>query len=226
MKRNIITSVAVVLMATFISLTWMSLRYPVVVPKGSKTSLDTVKTRPVCVSGKRVLFIGDSHTANPKGWQDRLCKKTGMTYKNVSVGGKSTPWMVQQAVTHVNSTYNFCFIYGGANDVCGKVPPQKVLKNVKRMIALCKEKGVTPIVIAGFEPEKCVSKTSACGPGYPQRYTTYQKMLQDSLTVPVIKFTNVSKTDCWDEICHMAPSGHEKASEDVIKALNLTKHKK
>ena len=110
-KENRIVTAAVVVLGIVMSFVWMSLRYPVVVPKRSKTSLDTVKTKSVCVSGKRVLFIGDSHTANPKGWQDRLCKKTGMTYKNVSVGGKSTPWMVQQAVTHVRPTYNFCFIY-------------------------------------------------------------------------------------------------------------------
>ena len=38
-------------------------------------SVDTV----VSVKGKKVLFIGDSHTAYSNGWQDRLCRRTGMT---------------------------------------------------------------------------------------------------------------------------------------------------
>jgi ribonuclease BN (tRNA processing enzyme) len=40
----------------------------------------------VSVKGKKVLYIGDSHTTYAYGWQDRLCRRTGMTYLNTAVG--------------------------------------------------------------------------------------------------------------------------------------------
>lgn len=173
------------------------------------------------VSGAISLFVGDSHTANPRGWQDRLCKKTGMTYKNVSISGKSTPWMVETLKKTLTEKYDFVFIYGGANDVCNGQPLKKPLTNIKRMVAHAQSLGVTPIVIAGFVPERCVNKTSPCGETYPARYAQFQQMLKDSLSVSVIQFEGVQKKDCADAICHMTASGHEKASEDIISHLHL-----
>ena len=64
----------------------------------------------VSVRGKKVLFIGDSHTAYSNGWQDRLCRRTGMTYLNTSVGGKTTTWMKGIASSSIHSGLNYCFI--------------------------------------------------------------------------------------------------------------------
>jgi lysophospholipase L1-like esterase len=64
------------------------------------------------------LFIGDSHTANHGyGWQVQLCQATGLIQNNISVGGKTTGWMLTQANLNVNPNYDYCFIYGGANDM-------------------------------------------------------------------------------------------------------------
>ena len=55
--------------------------------------IDTV----ISVKGKKALFIGDSHTTADYGWQHQVCKKTGMSYLNTSVGGKQTYWMLETA---------------------------------------------------------------------------------------------------------------------------------
>ena len=83
--------------------------------------VDTV----VSVRGKKALFIGDSHTAADYGWQHQVAKKTGMSYLNTAVGGKQTGWMLEQAKQKVTEYFDYCFIYGGANDMAGNRPPIK-----------------------------------------------------------------------------------------------------
>ena len=83
--------------------------------------IDTVIVKPqdtiVDVKGKYVLFIGDSHTSNPGGWQYTLSNKTKMRMNNISVGGKTTGWMLERAKESVHEGLDYCFIYGGANDI-------------------------------------------------------------------------------------------------------------
>jgi len=37
----------------------------------------------------------------------------------------------------------------------------------------------------------------------------------------VIDTRVVDRRDCWDNLCHMAPSGHKKIAEKIIKDLAL-----
>ena len=74
------------------------------------------------------LFIGDSHTAADYGWQHQVCKQTGMTYLNTAVGGQQTTWMVGVAKAKITEYFDYCFIYGGANDMAGNRPPMKSVK--------------------------------------------------------------------------------------------------
>ena len=184
--------------------------------------VDTV----VSVRGKKVLFIGDSHTTYAYGWQDRLCRRTGMTYLNTSVGGKTTTWMKGIALNSVHSGLDYCFIWGGANDMAGTIKPALAVKNVQYIVDLCRAKGVKAIVLTGFNPKTCIDVT---GRGqvwqkYPGRYIIFQKMLQDSIVgAKVIKSHFISRADqdCGDFICHMAASGHRKMADSIIKAMKF-----
>ena len=184
--------------------------------------VDTV----VSVRGKRALFIGDSHTSYDYGWQDRLCKKTGMTYINTAVGGKTTTWMKTVAVNSVHSGLDYCFIWGGANDMAGTIKPSLAVKNVQFIVDLCRAKKVKVIVLTGFNPKTCIDVT---GKGqiwqkYPGRYVVFQKMLQDSIVgATVIKSHFISRADqdCGDFICHMAASGHRKMADSIIKVMKF-----
>jgi len=90
------------------------------------------------VRGKKALFIGDSHTAADYGWQYQVCKKTGMIMQNTAVGGKQTAWMLEVAKLNLSSNYDYCFIYGGANDMAGNREPMKSVRNIQRIVKLCK----------------------------------------------------------------------------------------
>jgi hypothetical protein len=183
--------------------------------------VDTV----VSVRGKKALFIGDSHTAFVYGWQDQVCKKTGMTYLNTSVGGKQTYWMLETARMNMSSNYDYCFIYGGANDMAGNRPPIRSVKNIQRIVDLCNIHGVKAVVITGFDPITCVNVAGRDQyKGYPQRYARFQQMLIDSITgAQVIKTHCISRTDCGDFLCHMTASGHRKMAEAVILGCKFKK---
>lgn len=175
------------------------------------------------VKGKNALFIGDSHTAADYGWQHQLCKKTQMRYLNTAVGGKQTGWMVEVAKQNINSGYDYCFIYGGANDMAGNRAPIKSVKNIQAIVNMCLAKQVKPIVLTGFDPISCINITGRdIYKGYPQRYARFQQMLVDSIKgATVVKTHCISRTDCGDFLCHMTSSGHKKMCNCVISACRF-----
>jgi hypothetical protein len=186
-----------------------------------KPKRDTV----VSVRGKKALFIGDSHTAYDYGWQYQVAKKTGMQMLNTAVGGKQTPWMLEIAKQNIHSGFDYCFIYGGANDMAGNRQPIKSVKNIQAIVDLCKVHKVIPIVITGFDPLTCVVVGNRTAyKGYPQRYARFQQMLVDSIHgATVLKTHCISRTDCGDYLCHMTASGHKKMGEKVISGLAFKK---
>jgi hypothetical protein len=187
-----------------------------------RVTQDTVRD----VKGKRALFIGDSHTAADYGWQHQLCKKTGMMYLNTAVGGKQTGWMLETARLTVTSGYDYCFIYGGANDMAGNRPPIKSVKNIQTIVNICNSHQVTPIVITGFDPTGCIDVANRQAyQGYPQRYAKFQQMLVDSIkNATVVKTHCISRTDCGDFLCHMTASGHRKMTACIIEKLKFKKY--
>ena len=196
--------------------------------KPNKVIMDTIKPvikqdTVVDAKGKNVLFIGDSHTAADYGWQHQLCKKTQMRYLNTAVGGKQTGWMLEVAKLNINSGYDYCFIYGGANDMAGNRPPIKSVKNIQKIVNMCLTKQVTPIVLTGFDPVSCISVAGRdIYKGYPQRYAKFQQMLVDSIVgAKVLKTHCISRTDCGDFLCHMTASGHKKMASFIISACRF-----
>lgn len=175
------------------------------------------------VKDKIVLYIGDSHSANADfGWQVQLSKITGMKGKNVSVGGKMTPWMLSMAKQHLDTSYDYCFVYGGANDCFSMVPVEKTLTNLQAIANLCKEKGVKCIILTGFDPLTCVKVNS----GYPQLYSKLQKMmltqLKDCQVVDCRKA--VVRTNCWDYLCHMNYDGHKNIANCIVDSCNFKRY--
>ena len=185
---------------------------------------DTIKQDTVIsVKGKKALFIGDSHSAADYGWQHQVCKKTGMTYLNTAVGGKQTAWMLQEARAKVTPYFDYCFIYGGANDMAGDRPPMNSVRNIQAIVNLCNKAHVTPIVITGFDPVTCINITGRdVYKGYPQRYAKFQQLLVDSIKRAIVVETHcISRTDCGDFLCHMTASGHRKMALCIIDKLKL-----
>ena len=190
----------------------------------------TIQIKPadtvVSVKGKKVLYIGDSHTTYAYGWQDRLCRRTGMSYLNTAVGGKTTSWMLGVLKNNINSSFDYCIIWGGANDMAGNTKIKDAIQNVQKMVDICNSKQVKAIVMTGFSPKDCidVSRQSKAWQPYPKRYEVFQKMLQDSIkgaTVIKSHFISRKDRDCGDFCCHMASSGHIKMADSMISRLKF-----
>ena len=179
------------------------------------------------VKGKKALFIGDSHSAYDYGWQYQVCHKTGMEILNTSVGGKQTTWMLETAKMNISSNYDYCFIYGGANDMASNRPPIKAVKTIQRIVDLCKLHKVKAIVITGFDPLTCVNIGNRTAyKNYPERYAKFQQLLIDSIkNATVIKTHCISRTDCGDFLFHMTASVHRKMANKVIEELKFAKIK-
>jgi hypothetical protein len=176
------------------------------------------------VKGKKALFIGDSHTsAYGWGWQDMLCEATGMKLKNTAVSGKQTNWMASRLKYYADTTYSYCFIYGGGNDIAAGVEPAKVYSNISAMVSYCQELNITPVVITGSDPRVVMSPVSSHWKNYIRNESKLQSLLVDSLQgVYVIDVRDIiEKKDCADFICHMKKSGHRKISDCIIKGMNF-----
>lgn len=191
----------------------------------SETKIDTVvvtKDTTLSVKDKSALFIGDSHTSNNKnGWQKVLCDKTGMKCINASVGGKTTYFMLNMAVYKLNNKLDYCFIYGGANDMYNSnITPQEALDNIKMIAKACESFGITCYVLTGFDPRKC---TRTPNPNYVPKYEKLQKLILTNYLngAKALDVRVVDRVDCWDNLCHMNPNGHRKIANKIIKDLSL-----
>ena len=50
----------------------------------------------------------------------------------------------------------------------------------------------------------------------------FQKLLLTTIKdATVIDTRVITKSDCWDKLCHMSPSGHKKIAEKVIFVMNF-----
>ena len=206
-----------------LGLGWVVVSATTPTPIQSQTDSTVVDTPVIInVKGQTALFIGDSHTANHKnGWQTQLSNKVGFNMINVSVLGKTTYWMLEQAHLKLNNKIDYCFVYGGANDMyTSSITPKEAVDNIKGIAKMCNGLGVKCVVLTGFDPVTC---TRTPNKGYGYKYATFQRLL---LTEPmefaqVIDTRVVARTDCWDGLCHMNPTGHKKIADKVIKDLNL-----
>lgn len=175
------------------------------------------------VNGKSAVFIGDSHSANHHwGWQLLLCDKTGLKMNNLSVGGKTTSWMLNVSKSSLNNNYDYCFIYGGANDMFShSIKSKTALKNIQEIVNICNLNSIQAVVITGFNPYTCI--VTPDNPGYPKRYADFQQMLLDSIKGAQVIDTRsvVIRKDCGDAICHMNHSGHKKMSDTIISKLKF-----
>lgn len=183
-------------------------------------NVDTLKD----VKGKRALFIGDSHTsAYGWGWQDMLCNQTGMVCINKAVGGKTTVWMVGEMNKYKYGEYDYCFIYGGANDAANSsITVKRVFKNIQRMVDTAHKFNMIPIVIIGTDPRVTFKSTNPKYKNYVSKKVEIQRYLQDSIKNAIIVDTRfIPLSDCADWICHMKKSGHAKTANAVIETLKL-----
>lgn len=154
--------------------------------------------------GKRVAVIGDSHSAGMGwGWQDTLSWKYGYELTNLSVAGKSTPWMVETLKKFYKDgkTADIVFIYGGANDSFSQVKQSDTIKNIQAMVDEVRANGGKAIVISGFNYDKAVKPN--VGDNYDAGIDKYMK-LQDALPTEIKNAVVVPR---WEDVTSKSVGG-------------------
>lgn len=188
------------------------------------TTLQVVDTLDTLVNakGKTALFIGDSHTANQQfGWQKQLSDSVGFNMINSSEVGKTTYWMLNMALYKLTDKIDYCFVYGGANDMfSSNIAVEEAIENIKGIARMCNRLGVKCYILTGFDPVTC---TRTKNPRYAFRYATFQRLLLEEYfqEAVVIDTRVVSRIDCADGLCHMTKKGHTKVASVVIRACNF-----
>ena len=171
----------------------------------------------------RLLFVGDSLTCYSGGWQHVVSKQLGLEYDNISKGGKRTDWMEKKLREHLsnNSDYGTVVIYGGINDSFAYSQPNLTIRNIQRMVDLCNEKKIKPVVIVGYDPSKVIFKTvysDKVTEFHRKRYINLQNRIQNEIKnckiIPIE--TTIDRTDSGDGI-HLKSSGHKKFYKWVLK---------
>jgi lysophospholipase L1-like esterase len=137
MKKNIIGIIIliVLIILSFIGISSTLYSKPNL-PNDTIIVIPKVQDTVVSINGKYATFIGDSHTSNHNsGWQVVVCKKTGLRMNNLSVSGKTTGWMLEMAKTSLHKGIDYCFIYGGANDMFTKsITPKRAVSNIQQIV--------------------------------------------------------------------------------------------
>jgi hypothetical protein len=171
----------------------------------------------------RLLFVGDSLTCYSGGWQHVVSKQLGLEYDNISKGGKRTDWMEKKLREHLsnNSDYGTVVIYGGINDSFAYSHPNLTIKNIQRMVDLCNEKKIKPVVIVGYDPSKVNFKTvysDKVTEFHRKRYIDLQKRIETEVkNCKIIPMEpTIDRTDSGDGI-HLKSSGHRKFYKWVLK---------
>jgi lysophospholipase L1-like esterase len=173
--------------------------------------------------GKKILFVGDSHTAltsqpleNTKqykgeGWQSYLARIYGFNEINISEGGRASKYMIDKFQTYLktHSTPDVCFFYLGANDAYSPVTNEQVIKNLQFMIDTCNEKGIVPVIITGYNSRSVIVNNPRIKPfgtntqqslwnmgekRYQQQLTFNQ--LKNAIIVPI--YNDILPTDASD----------------------------
>lgn len=176
----------------------------------------------------RVLFIGDSLTCLSGGWQDVVSKHYGYQSVNKSSGGKRTDWMRITLNEHFrrDSMFTYVFIYGGCNDAFSYVNLQGAVNNIQMMVDSCNRRGIKPIVVVGYDPNKVMIKT-VYGDEITNRARTRYNEFQNLLIHPqtgiknciiIPKDTSVTFKDAGDGV-HVSSYGQKKFANWVIKNL-------
>lgn len=134
--------------------------------KLSQTTKNKLTTQIKNKTPKKILFIGDSHTAIKKKdgtplsyTYPAILKKEleskGYTIDVLALGGMTTKWMLDNLPTQLkNNKYDRVYIYGGTNDASNSsIKLETALSNIQKMVDLSIENGADPFVIIGYKVE-------------------------------------------------------------------------
>jgi hypothetical protein len=100
---------------------------------------------------KKLLFIGDSYTANfhSVSYADQLAAlMPNIEYKKIAKVGQNIKWMIQNSQDEIkNGSYNTVFTLGGLNDVYQGKSFENITANLQVIYDLAKKSGASSVAI-------------------------------------------------------------------------------
>ncbi|AHF88980.1 lipolytic protein G-D-S-L family [Opitutaceae bacterium TAV5] len=154
-------------------------------PRLSRLATRIAEGRPITV-----VLLGDSISAGANAVEspryiEQVCDRlrtltTGeVTLHNLSKGGMSTPWGVEQAARAVALRPDLFIVAFGMNDASGKYPPENYAANVRRMVTMVTD--ATPdaecAVVSGMNANP---DWHLAHPEFHQAYHEHLKKLADA----------------------------------------------
>ena len=131
--------------------------------KNNSTKSSKISTQIKNKNPKKILFIGDSHTAikNKQGQAvtytyPNIIKKElepqGYTIDVLALGGMTTNWMLENLPAQLQGKkYDRVYIYGGANDAMNaNITLEKALSNIQKLVDLSRDNGADVFVNQGY----------------------------------------------------------------------------
>ncbi len=168
------------------------------------------------------LIIGDSISTYKNGWQDVVSKHYKANCTNLSIGGKTTDWMLDVLKKHLTKTethYSKVYIYGGINDMFQFTKIDSAISNVQKMVDLINSKNAKAIVIVGYDTRHVIANTWIKDKTREKecidRYIAYQKGLLKIKNATIVPIISMTTADTHDGI-HPNASGHKKISNYII----------
>jgi len=173
----------------------------------------------------KVLFVGDSLTSYDGGWHIRVSKELHSEFDNISRVGKRLNWMYAELKCQLsaNSNYSRVFIYGGCNDAYHDMSLDISYNYVQKMVSLCNQYKIEPVVILGYDPEKVMIATAFSAEiteRMRNRYTDLQNKMKNGLSDCVVIPVNTTITikDSFDGV-HLNSEGNKKLAEWVLSRI-------
>jgi lysophospholipase L1-like esterase len=167
------------------------------------------------------LFIGDSTTANPNGYVEKIqAKFPNAKIKKIAKVGEKTDWMLDQLKKELatGAKYDVISILGGSNNIFGELRIDKAESDLDEMYSLAKKNGA--MVVAITPPNK--SFFSNTTDKHRKLISDFDKWLKANKKVDVFIDLNklVDKKELFaSDYQHINNKGHEILADAYLKKL-------
>lgn len=151
-----------------------------------------------------VLFIGDSQTAAPWSYANRLLNSGAVTGNIVAKNGANTDWMLRQAKSRISDNYDAISVLGGGNDG-GAKSPENAIQNLSQIYKLAKSAGLKVIAISN--PTKQYSEKAK---SYPSNDKIADWVNNQSISDVTIDANSFGKPMFSNDFIHMNEEANKK----------------
>lgn len=173
------------------------------------------------LSRGRFLFIGDSTTANPNGYVEKIqAKFPNAKIKKIAKVGEKTDWMLQKLKDELatGAKYDVITFLGGSNNIFGTLRIDKAESDLDEMYSLAKKNGA--LVVAITPPNKAFFPNTT--DKHRQLISDFNKWIKSNKKIDVIVDLNniVNKKELFaSDFQHINNKGHEILAENYLKKI-------